>query len=114
MPKLLKIIFGVIVGIAIIFYAVYQARNLIRGPILEITEPQNGETFSTPLIDISGQIKNISFIYLNDRQIFTTPEGNFSEKLLLSLGYNIMTLRATDKFGRETRKILELVLTESR
>ena len=46
---------------------------------------------------------------MNDRQMFTDEEGEFSEKLLLSYGYNIITVKAKDRFGRETKKTLELI-----
>ena len=36
-------------------------------------------------------------------------KGNFEEKLLLSYGYNIMTIEGWDKFGRETKETIEMV-----
>ena len=93
----------------ILGYALFQARNLIRGPMISIENPQNGSTLVESLISIEGHAENISYISLNDRQIFIDEAGAFKEKLLLSYGYNIMTIKAKDKFGRETQETLELV-----
>ncbi len=71
--------------------------------------PLNGASVEHSLINIEGVAKNISHISMNDRQMFTDEEGEFSEKLLLSYGYNIITVKAKDRFGRETKKTLELI-----
>jgi hypothetical protein len=101
-----------IVGIFIITifgYAFFQARNIISGPIIKIHAPLNGASFNNSLIKIKGIAKNISYISMNDRQIFTNENGEFGEKLLLSDGYNIITIKAEDRFGRKTESKLELI-----
>ncbi|MFC1731271.1 hypothetical protein ACFL6I_13135 [candidate division KSB1 bacterium] len=95
--------------IAILGYTYFQMQNLVTGPVINISEPQNGATLTSSQIEVTGTTKNISSINLNDRQIFIDESGVFGEKLLLSPGYNIITLRAEDKFGRKTKKVLELV-----
>ena len=99
-------------GIIIIGYSLFQAQKLILGPIIEIYTPQNGAIYNQTLIEISGRAKNISYLNLNDRAIFTDKDGYFKEKLLLSPGYNIIKLDARDKFKNYTEKRLELILKE--
>ncbi len=111
--KLLKISIIVLIGLAIVGYAFFQSRNLIEGPQIVITSPSNGATFSDPRVTVSGTAKNISFLTLNDRQIFMNAEGVWSEELLLSPGDNVWTIEAKDKFGRSTVKKLELVFRKS-
>lgn len=98
-----------LLSVVIIGYVLFQTRNIVRGPVIDIYTPRNGASVSESLITIAGTAKNISFISLNGKQIFVDEKGKFSQKLLLSYGYNIMTLHATDKFGRETEKTLELM-----
>lgn len=95
-------------------YSLYEARNIIRGPVLEIFEPTDGSAIENPLIEIKGMAQNISAIKINDRPITVDKEGVFAEKLLLSPGYNIIKLSAEDKFGRHTEKMLELVLNQNK
>ena len=99
-----------LVALIIIGYSYFQSRNLIRGPELLIGSPENGSTFSAPLVSIKGTASNISFLTLNNRQIYVDSAGNFNEQLLLSDGYNLWTIEAKDKFGRIVSKKLELVL----
>lgn len=94
--------------VLLMVYGVYQARTLITGPKLQLESPLDGSAFVNPLITIAGNAHNISIITLNDRPISTDQQGNFSEKLLLSPGYTIIKVQASDKFGRETQQLLEL------
>jgi hypothetical protein len=103
--------FAVIVFFVVIIfgYTFFQARNIILGPVVEITEPLNGASVESSLIEVEGFVKNISHISMNGRQIFTDDKGLFGEKLLLSYGYNIITIKARDRFDREVERKLELI-----
>ena len=108
----LKISAIALLAIVIVGYSLFQASKLISGPIIDIYTPQNGATYSQILIEINGRARNIAFINLNNRPIFTDKNGYFKEQLLLSPGYNIIKLDAKDKFGKYTEKKLELILKE--
>ncbi len=91
-------------------YVVFQARFLIVGPQINlINEPptQNNDR----VITLSGNTQNITHLWLNGRQIFTDENGNFEEALVLENGYTITTLRATDRYGRETKIARSFVYT---
>jgi len=103
-------IFGIL-AILILGYGFFQARNLISGPEIVVTSPQNGESLSDPLVTITGTATNITLISLDDRQIFVDKQGNFSEKLLVPPGYTIIKLAAQDKFGRTIQRLVELNYT---
>jgi hypothetical protein len=93
-------------------YALYQAQNLIKGPQLSLQSPFNGTTVQEPAVAIKGMAKNISYISLNDRQIYVDKDGQFNEELLLAPGYNVWKLEAKDKFGRVVSKKIELILNQ--
>lgn len=101
-------LFALIV-VATLSYGLFQMWNLIEGPVIIITTPLNGAAVARSLIPIEGTTRNISHISMNDRPIFIDEKGGFGESVLLSYGYNTVTLKARDKFGREIRKTLELI-----
>lgn len=105
----LKIVGIIFIVITIFGYASFQAKDIILGPIIEIHSPQNGMSVEESLVEIKGKVKNISYISMNGNQIFTDDNGIFSEKLLLSYGYNIITIKVQDRFDREVEKKLELI-----
>ncbi len=89
--------------IILAIYIPFQARNFILGPRLTIQSPGNGESLTGNTIKVTGTARNVSFITLNDRQIFVNDEGNFSETLLSPVGLAILTLKGKDRFGRESQ-----------
>ncbi len=112
-PKIIiKNIFIVVVVLLIITYVYFVSKDIIEGPKIEIRTPQNGKSFNQPLINVEGVVKNVSYVSLNDRQIIIDEQGNFSEKILLFSGYNVLKLYAHDRFGREESETIELMLLE--
>ena len=94
----------------LIAYSLYQARAILIGPKVWIEHPQDGEALSEPLVTMRGRSSNIAWISLNGRQIFTDEMGGWAEKLIVASGTSIMTVEARDRFGRETKKSIRVVL----
>jgi hypothetical protein len=82
-----------------VLFVLFQARHLLLGPQLMVTSSP-AAVVNTPQITLAGSARNISRLWLNDRQIFTDPSGNFAETVVLENGYTIVTLRAEDRYGR--------------
>ena len=108
-------LFVVIVSaLLLISYGIFNARNLIIGPTIEIFSPAATETETAEnVITVKGRAKNITFISLNERPIFVDPEGLFEEKLLLSPGSNIIEIKARDRFKKETLKTIKIYYKQS-
>ncbi len=107
---ILKVI-GAIIAIGLFAtYLTFQARFLIAGPqlVLEVEPPVNN---TTRVIELTGSAENITHLWLNDRPIFTDEKGHFKEDLVLENGYTITTLRAKDRYGRETEIVRSFVYT---
>ena len=101
----------VIIICAIGGYAGFQSKKIISGPQITIQSPATTSA-SNSAVDVSGIVKNVSVVTLNDRLIPIDEDGQFKEKVLLYPGYNIIKLEATDKFGACVTKELQLVYTD--
>lgn len=106
----IRIIFFSVLALIILGYSGFQARKIVEGPELKVTSLKTGAIVKDPLIEIKGSAYNIKEISLDDRPIYIDEKGNFNEKLLLFPGYNIIRLKAGDKFGKVTEKTLEVIL----
>lgn len=82
-------------------YVIFQARFLIIGPQLVLSQATSW-VMSERQITLDGSAYNISRLWLNDRPIYTDAQGHFKEALVLENGYTIATVRAEDRYGRET------------
>lgn len=108
----LKIIFIALIAIIIIVYSYLETINLIRGPKITILNPSNGSVVADSLINLEGTSKNISKISVNDRPILIDQKGNFRDELVVSIGYNVISVKGSDRFGKEKEATLEIVRQE--
>lgn len=100
-PKRVIVILLVLVFVG---YVLFQARALVLGPRVWVNTPTDGQIVYEQLVPIQGGSRNIAWIELNGRQIFTDENGAWEEKLLVSDGASIMTVKVRDRFGREVEK----------
>ena len=91
------------------FYAYRQSRDYILGSRVIINEPHNGSLITDESIIVNGNAQNIAYISLNDSPIFVDSKGDFREKILLLDGYNIISVKAQDRFGKKTEKSVEVI-----
>lgn len=97
----------------LVSYGIFNARNLIIGPTIEIFNPAKDMETGKNTIVVNGRTKNITFISLNEKPISVDTEGLFEEKLLLSPGSNIIEIKARDRFKKETKKTIRIYYTQN-
>ena len=107
--KNIKITIILLLILLVVGYTLYEVQRIVMGPKIIIDSPKNGITVSTSSLEIIGTTKNINDISLDDRKIFVDEKGDFDEVLLLSPGYNVIDMKASDKFDSETEKTLEVI-----
>lgn len=98
--------------LSIALYALFELRHLIAGPVITIAYPEDGATISGALVEVRGTAHNVTHLTLNDRQVFVDSKGNLREPVLLSEGYNVLLIRAQDRFGRSTQELLKVLVRE--
>ncbi len=96
--------FGVLIGlfVFIVAYSIFQTRSLAKGVDLLVSGITDGEIFNGSILTLSGQATHAKHIKINGREILVDQNDNFSEELVLSPGYNIITVEAEDKFDKKT------------
>jgi len=108
LKKILKIALPVFLFTVILSYTYYKTKDLLKGVVLEINGFKDGQTFAEPLLALSGLARNATRMTINGREIFIDKNANFEEKLLLLPGYNILEIKAEDKFGKKVEKHYQL------
>jgi hypothetical protein len=111
MRTLLKRIGFSLGGIIILGYSYFAIKGYILGPQIYLESPPSGVGTTTPLTLVKGKVVHTSVLTLNDTPIPIDLEGNFSESVILAPGFNIITLKATDRYNRVVDKKIELALT---
>ena len=94
----------------VVGYSFFALKDVLRRPRIDITTPQTGYVTTTPMITIAGRVLRGNLFFINNATTTIDLDGNFSEQLLLSSGYNIMTLEARDRYGRTGSEVIEMIL----
>ena len=98
--------------VVLLVYARYETKDIFRGPMISITSPEDGGRVTNEVIRITGTAKNISYLSLNGKPIYTDTAGEFSEQLLVPEGYTILELKAADRFNREAVEHIRIIRNE--
>ena len=83
-------------------YGFVKAWPLLRGPEIQLSSPTKSQTTPDGFITISGKALHTQALALNGGTLLIDEQGNFSTTVLLPTGGSILTLTATDRFGRST------------
>lgn len=92
---------AVLIGV-VIFYVHFQARNIISGPKITLTDTY------TPIqhdrhITLTGTAQNVTKLTVNGKEIHTDESGVFNHVIILENGYTRTTIEAYDRFGHTTK-----------
>jgi len=102
---------GVLIAIVLLLittvYGVFQARILIEGPALNVITPSPGETVTSQLIEVSGETKNVTHVYINGRSVLLDTKGTFNEKLVTPEGYGVVLVEVRNRFGHTLEEQIE-------
>ncbi len=93
----------------IVSYALFQTKAISKGVSLNILNIKDGDIFYGEILKLSGSAQHATHLAINDREIAIDDENGFSEELVLSEGYNIITVEAKDKFDKETMKVYRVL-----
>jgi len=107
--KILRILLLIILFLFIIIYAFFRSKDLIFGVKIKNVNLNNGEKVTENIQKITGNAKNAIGLTLNDREVSIDQQGNFNETISLLPGYNIINIKAKDKFGNSDEKNYQLI-----
>src|SRR5271155_1350269 len=88
----------------IIAYAFFVSHGLIYGVKIKNVNIIDGATVTNAILEIKGNAQNAIYLSLDGREISIDQSGNFDETIALLPGYNIISIKARDKFGYTDEK----------
>lgn len=107
--KIIQISSLSILFLFIIIYAFFRSKDLIFGVKIKNVNIIDGAKITDNLLEIKGNAKNAIYLTLNGREISIDQAGNFDETIALLSGYNVIEIKAEDKFNNIDDKIYKLI-----
>ncbi len=90
-------------------YGIFEARGLLFGPTINVSGQT--ATVQDPYVVIQGRADRISSLSMNGNPVQVTETGVFAQPYLLAAGSNKIILDATDQYGRERSRVIEIMYT---
>ena len=69
----------------------------------------DGATITDSIMQVTGSARNAIKLIMDGREISVDQSGNFNETIALLPGYNIINIKAQDKFGYVDEKNFRLI-----
>lgn len=92
-----------LLGLVLAMLAVYgliELRPLVVGPSLTLAEPTNNASYPDGLVTVTGRALRADSLTLDGAPLLPDQQGRFETELAMASGTSILTLVATDRFGR--------------
>src|SRR3989344_1829514 len=96
----------------IVIYALFGSHDLIVGVKIKNVNLVDGAKTRESVMKVTGNAKNATKLSLNGREISIDQQGNFTETIVLLLGYNVVNIQAKDKFGYSDEKNYKIIYME--
>lgn len=107
-PKTFLVALASLFLLIMVGYVGFQLSKLSAPPAINLSN-QEKSTVSTSYVIVSGEVDSGSDVFINDSPILTSPDGSFSDKVLLADGTNQIKVTARNKFGKEATKTIVVV-----
>src|SRR6187551_589756 len=107
-----RIVRNSLIGIFVLLLGIFifaKTRDSIFGARLTVLNITDGQVVTDPFLEIKGQMKNASAITINDSPVLASHDGEFTTQIILYPGYNSITIRTEDKFGKKMEKTYSLI-----
>lgn len=105
-----------IIGLALLSIGVFVVHNIkdsIVGAPFSVRMVKDGSVVTEPYLPITGMAKHAAYVHINGRSVPVDTDGNFSDGVLLSPGYNVVTITQEDKFGNQKEKVVHVVAEQT-
>lgn len=101
----------VVIGLVLLFlgFIFFQYRSAFFAPKLDISSPKDGATFSKD-VPIVGKTDAEATVIVNNQPVSLNDKGEFTKYLTFFPGKTTITVKAKNRFGKETVVKREIVV----
>jgi cytoskeletal protein RodZ len=90
-------------------YLYYQYRNFTGAPKLTLSYPPDNLVTSSDILDITGKTDLDSEVFVNSQKVILSPDGSFAESVRLKEGLNSISIKAVNKFSKQTEFVKTII-----
>lgn len=107
-PQKLALYLAIIIVISGLVYLYREIGSFADAPRLIVLTPQADTTVESNSLYVEGITEKEARLFINDQPILVNDDGKFKENITLQSGTNTINLKASNKFGKETTKVITI------
>lgn len=107
-PKHIAVASIIILAVLGLAYFYGELKSFIAIPRLLIYSPPDGSVTDGNSIQIAGLTEKGAQVFINGQKVNVGDNGEFSENVILQSGLNSITVKAVNKFEKETAQIIKV------
>ncbi|HVF69341.1 MAG TPA: helix-turn-helix domain-containing protein [Xanthomonadales bacterium] len=96
-----KVIIGVFVVLLVVIFLLFQVRGVLFPPSISLSSPKADSAVARD-VSILGKTDSSATITINNEPVFVNTTGNFEKKITLFPGKSVITIKAKNRFGKES------------
>lgn len=108
-PKMIVVSLIILVTFSSFLYLYFQVNNFVSTPRLVIIKPSDGTIIDGSVTHVVGVAEKDALVAINDQPVLVNEKGEFSEDVGLKDGLNVISVRARNKFNKETTQAVSVV-----
>ncbi len=90
-----------LIALALVGYLGFTIRRVIAPPMLSVHSPATDFVTSDLSLAVQGVTERETVVRINGQEVFTDPNGSFSEQIALQPGLNVIRIAAKKERSRE-------------
>jgi hypothetical protein len=107
-PKIIIASITVLLTVGCFWYLYRQVNSFISSPRLFVSAPADGAAINGKTVQVKGIAEKDSLVFINDQPVLVNEKGEFEEEIGLQQGVNVITLRARNRFDKESVKTVSV------
>ncbi|MEI7750002.1 MAG: helix-turn-helix domain-containing protein [Candidatus Moraniibacteriota bacterium] len=89
-------------------YLYFEFQSFVSEPRLVILSPSDGDTVTEAKISVRGETDPRAVVRINEGETTVDERGLFSEDLSLDAGLNVISISATNRFGKTRERTISV------
>jgi transcriptional regulator with XRE-family HTH domain len=108
-PRILTGVFSLCIVTILGFYFMHQINSFNSKPYLAVDSPVEDGVVKEKDLWVSGKTENDAILKINGQEISVNAEGNFSQKIALAEGRNLLVVEAKNRFNKTDSREINIV-----
>lgn len=104
---------SILLFIIIAGYGIWISRDLLFGIHISVSGIYDGEQAAESILSLGGTARHANKVTVDGHIVPIAQSGAWSDTIVLLPGYNIVSISATDKFGRTNIKTYHVYYSTS-